>query len=122
MASRGLALFAARLFTNKYKDTVIAHLGATVLLNKLSIFGKIAKPLNYFIRCSLGLLQESGVYKIDIMLDAYKEGKKLKEFEGLAVDAYNKATKKVYDEGEKEKIRQEYLKIISKFGAVGNPK
>ena len=120
--SRGLALFAARLFTNKYKDTVIAHLGATVILNKLNLVGKLAKPLNYLIRCFLGLFQESGVFLIDITLDAYKEGKNLEEFKVMATEAYNKATAKVYDETEKEKIRQEYLEIISKFGVVGNPK
>ena len=120
--NRGLSLFAARLFSNKYKDSFPAHLGATVLLGKLGIVGKLAKPLNYFIRCFLGLFQESLIFRIDLTIDAYKEGKKLKEFKKMATAAYKNAIKKIYNEGEKDEIRKEYLTIIANIGNVGNPK
>lgn len=64
---------------------------------------------------------ESGIYHVDLTLDAYKEGKKVQEFKDMASRAYEKATAKVYSEEEKDEIRKEYLKIISNIGNVGNP-
>lgn len=119
---RGIALFLARLFSNKYQGLFLTRLGVSLFLAKYGIVGRLGDFLGFFLRSFVGILVESGVYHLDLTLDSYREGKKLEEFKEAASKAYEKATKKVYDENEKEKIRQEYLKIIAAIGNVGNPK
>lgn len=118
---RGFSLFLARLLSNTNKDLFMVRLGVTLLLNKFNIVGFIAGPVGYILRSVIGLLMEYGIFQIDLALDAYKEGQKLAEFKDAATQAYEKATKKLYTEAEKDAIRKEYLAIISKFGSVGNP-
>lgn len=120
--NRGLALFLARLFTNPNRDLFSVRLGVTLLLGKFNITGPLATGLGYLLRCTIGLIIEDGSFMIDVAIDSYKEGKKLKEFEKAASEAYAKATAKIYDEDQKNEIRKEYLKIISAIGNVGNPK
>lgn len=119
---RGLYLFLARLFSTKHRDLFIVRLGTYLLLAKFGITGRLADFLGLFLRGAIGLLIESGIFQIDLTLDAYREGQKLKQFKKLASKAYKKATAKVYSEEEKIEIRKEYLKIISLIGTVGNPK
>lgn len=118
---RGLALFLARLASNTNKDLFIVRLGVTLLLGRFGIVGPLANLLGSILRMILGLLMEDGIFLIEISVDAYKEGRKLKEFEKAATEAYQKATAKVYEEKEKDAIRKQYLEIISRIGAVGNP-
>lgn len=118
---RGAALFLARLFSNKYQGMFLTRLGVYLLLANFGITGWLADFIGYFLRSVVGMLAESGIYLIDLSLDSYREGQKLKQFEELATKAYKKASAKVYDEDEKAEIRKEYLKIIADFGAVGNP-
>ena len=99
----------------------MVRLGSTLLLNKFGVTGPVADLLGVFVRGFLGLLLEDGTFLIDIGLDAYREGTKLKEFRAAAMLAYEKATAKVYDEGKKNEIRKEYLDLISKIGIVGKP-
>jgi hypothetical protein len=122
MPSRKVALFAARFLSNKHKDLFLVKMGVTLLMVRYGITGTWAKFFGFFLRGTVGMLMESGIYTIDITLDAIKEGRKLKEFEGEATKLYHKTIAKVYDAEEKEKIRQEYLTIIAKIGNVGNPK
>lgn len=119
---RGTALFFARLFSNKYQDLFLTRLGVQLLLTQFGIGGIFAGAIGWVLKSVVGILLESGIYQLDLTLDAYREGKKLEEFKEAAEIAYKKATKKIYDETEKEQIRQEYLKIISAIGNVGNPK
>jgi hypothetical protein len=109
-----------RILTNKNKNLFTVRLGVTLLLGKFGIVGPIAAILSPIVRGFLGLLIEDGTFLIDVSLDAYREGKKLKEFEKAADLAYKKATAKIYDEAEKQKIRKQYLDIISKIGVVGS--
>jgi hypothetical protein len=118
---RGLALFLARLASNTNKDLFIVRLGVTLLLGRFGIVGPLANLLGSVLRMAIGLLMEDGIFLIEISVDAYKEGRKLKEFEKAATEAYQKATAKVYDEKEKDEIRKQYLEIIARIGAVGNP-
>lgn len=120
--TRPTALFLTRLFTNEFKDSFSAHLGSTLILGKFNLAGPIASALGFLLRSVIGFLMETGIYKIDLTLDALKEGQKQKQFEKDALEAYKKATKKVYSEEEKNAIRAEYLKIISAIGNVGSPK
>ena len=120
--NRSAALFVARLFTNTQKDMFSVKLGVALLLAKFGIVGSLADFLSYFIRAILGALMEEGTFLIDIKIDAYKEGKKLKEFEQKAGELYAKAMAKKYTEDQKNAIRKEYLEIISRIGAVGNPR
>ncbi len=119
---RKVALFVARFLSNKHKDLFIVEMGVTLLMVRYGISGVAAKFIGFFLKGTIGMLMESGIYIIDIGLDALKEGSKLVEFEKEATKLYNKTIAKVYDEEEKEKIRKEYLDVISKIGNVGNPK
>lgn len=112
--------FFNRVITNKNKDLFLVRLGVTLLLGKFGIVGGAASFVGFFLRGLLGVLIEDGTFLIDISLDAYREGQKLEEFKKEAKAAYEKATAKIYDEAEKEKIRQQYLAIISKIGVVGD--
>lgn len=120
--SQGLAHFIARILSNKNRDLFTVRLGVALLLGKFQITGPLAGLVGFFLRGFVGLLIEDGTFLIDIALDAYREGQKLEEFKKEAKAAYDKATAKIYDEAEKQKIREEYLRIISKIGVVGNPK
>lgn len=120
--NRGLALFFTRLFTNKQSETFITRLGVTLLLGKFGLAGPIADFLGYFLRSVVGFLLEAGIFQIDLTIDAYKEGTKLKEFEVAAYVAFRKATAKIHDEDTKNEIRLEYLRLIRLIGNVGNPK
>lgn len=119
--NRDAALFVARLFTNKQKDMFSVKLGVALLLAKFGIVGALSDFLGYFLRAILGGLMEEGTFLIDIKIDAYKEGQKLKEFEKKAGELYAKAMAKKYTEDEKNEIRKQYLEVISRIGAVGNP-
>lgn len=110
--------FLARLLENKYSNSLIARLGANLLMTNLGIAGLAAKAAGPFISGFIGLIMESGVFAIDLTIDSYKEGAKLKEFQKAAKEAYNHASSKVHTPEEKEKIRQQYLAIIGKFAAI----
>lgn len=119
---RKTALFLARFISNKHKDLFAVKLGVTLLLAKFGITGAIGKFLGFFLRGTIGMLMESGIYAIDITIDSIKEGAKLKEFEKEATKLYEKTIAKTYTEKEKDEIRQEYLRVIAAIGNVGNPK
>lgn len=120
--SRGLALLLARLASNKYKDTFTVRLGVTLLLGKFGIAGSLADLIGAILRPVLGLLMESGIFMIDLTLDAYREGQKLAEFKDKATELYDKlmASKKLTEE-QKDVYRKEYLRLIGLIGNVGNP-
>lgn len=121
--SRSLALFLARLSTNEHQNTFVVRLGVTLLLAKFGITGFLADVLGRILRPVLGLLMESGIFFIDLTMDAYKEGKKLAEFKDKATELHDKlqASKKLTEE-QKDAYRKEYLRLISLIGNVGNPK
>ncbi|KHD88840.1 MAG: hypothetical protein OM95_06910 [Bdellovibrio sp. ArHS] len=110
--------FLGKILDNKGKDLFSVRLGSSLILMKLGIVGVGATALMPFVAGFLGLVYELGVFQIDLSLDSLKEGLKLDEFKSEAKKAYDHATKKVYTEDEKEKIRQDYLAIISRFGAM----
>jgi hypothetical protein len=112
--------FLARLMGNSYRDTFAVRLGSTLILGQFGIVGPLADFVGLFLRGVLGLVMETGVFQLDLLLDSYREGKKIPEFEKAATEAYAKATAKIYDEGKKNEIRKEYLEILSKIVPVGN--
>ena len=118
MQKQGFWFFIARVLSNKNKDLFTVRLGVSLLLTKFGVPSFIQGTIGVFIRGVIGVLIEEGIFLIDISLDSLKEGRKLKNFELLATQAYLKASAKVYTEDEKEKIRQEYLTIISDFVVV----
>lgn len=115
MNKQGFWFFVARILSNKNKDLFSVRLGVALLLAKFGVPSIATNPLSFFIRGIVGVLIEEGIFLIDISIDSLKEGRSLKNFEVLATQAYLKASAKVYTEDEKEKIRQQYLKIISDF-------
>lgn len=119
---RGLALFLARLASNPNRDLFTVRLGVALFLGKFGIVGVAADLVGAIIRPVLGLLIEEGTFRIDIGLDAYKEGQKLAEFKERARAEYTKAMARKYTEAEKAQIRETYRAIISRVGIVGNPK
>ena len=115
---KGLWYFLAKVMSNDYRKSFFVELGVDVLLAKFGIYGRAAHALGFFVKGFMGLALEVGVFKIDITLDAIKEGKKLKNFDRLALEAYERTIKRVYTEEEKNEIRKIYLNIISDFGPV----
>ena len=118
--ARGLWGFLARVMGNEYRDSFMVRLGSSLILGKFGIVGPLADLIGLFLRGVLGLLIEDGTFLIDISLDAYREGKKIPEFEKAATEAYQKATAKIYDEEKKNEIRKQYLAILAKIVPVGN--
>jgi len=116
----GLLGFIARVLSNENRNLFTVRLGVTLLLAKYGIVGVPGRAVSFFLRSLIGVLIEDATFIIDIGLDAYREGKKLKEFELAAAEAYEKATAKIYDEVKKHEIRNQYLEIISRFGSVTN--
>lgn len=98
----------------------MVRLGTSLLFAQFGIAGPVANLLGIFVRGFLGLLMETGIFQLDLLLDAYREGKKIPEFEKAATEAYAKATAKIYDEEQKNEIRKQYLEILSKIVPVGN--
>lgn len=111
-----------KIIFNGYRNSFTAQLGTALLLGSFGIatgsFAGVA--IGYVLRGVLGVFLEKGILIIDLSIISLDEGRKLEEFKITASAAYAKATAKVYDEKQKEKIRQEYLQIISKFGFVGD--
>ena len=115
---RNFAKFIARVLTSKNKELFTIRLGVSLTLKRFGISGPLAEYfVGGFFRGLLGVLVEDGVFLIDISLDAYREGEKLKDFKAEAIKAYAKARKKVYTNEEKNKIRAEYRAIIAKFNS-----
>lgn len=116
----GFWKFLAQVMGNSYRDTFMVRLGSTLLLGKYGITGPVADLVGPIVRGFLGLLLESGIFRLDLLLDAYREGKKIPEFEKAASEAYAKATAKIYTEEEKVAIRKQYLDVLSKIVPVGD--
>jgi hypothetical protein len=116
----GFAGFLARVFSNGYQDAFTTRLGVNLLLAKFGIVGPAANLLSPILRGVVGLLIEDGTFLIDVSIDAYREGKKIPEFEKAASEAYKKATAKIYDETQKNEIRKQYIEILAKIVPVGN--
>lgn len=120
--NEGLWTLLSQVFGNKYRDAFITRLGVTLLLGHFGITGQLANLLAFFLRRIIGFLMMQGIFHIDLTLDAYREGQKLKEFEEAARKAYEEASAKVYTEEEKIEIRKKYLRLVRLIGNVGNPK
>lgn len=116
----GFWKFLAQMMGNSYRDTFMVRLGATLLMGKFNVTGPVADLLGIFVRGFLGLLLETGIFRLDLLLDAYREGKKIPEFEKAASEAYAKATAKIYSEEEKVEIRKQYLNVLAKIVPVGD--
>lgn len=112
--------FLIQMYKSPSRHLFTVQLGVAVLLAKFGIAGFAAVVIGMFLRGALGVLVDAGIYKIDLLLDAVKEGMKLKEFEKIATELYNKTMERVYSETEKQAIRKQYLEIIRKLGPVGN--
>jgi len=108
------------IFTAKSRDLFTVRLSVNLLLAKFGITGVFAEAIGLPIRGVIGALIDSGINKIDLTIDAIELGRQIPEFEQLATEAWKKATARVYTEEEKNAIRQQYLKIISGIGTVGN--
>lgn len=117
-AFSGFFSFLDKVLTNPHKDLFMVRLGSSLLLKKYGAIGPMGNALMPIVAGLTGLLVGSGIYVIDLTLDAYKEAFTLDEFKEKAKEAYEHATKKVYTEEEKDAIRKQYLDIIRKFGQL----
>lgn len=108
-------MFLMGFFTNDEKNSFMVRLGVTLTLNAWNLTGPFALVVSWFLRSALGLLVMGGKFAMDLELDALQEGVQLREFQEEAAKAYALATARVYDEGEKEAIRQQYLDIVDRF-------
>lgn len=82
--------------------------------------GPLGSILAHFARGFLGVLADKGILNLDLTLDSIRIGAERKEYREDALKAFEKASARVYTEEEKRAIREEYLKILRKFGRVGD--
>lgn len=115
---KGFWFFLAKVMSNDYRKSFAVELGVDLILANFGIYGKLAHFLGFFVKGFMGLGLEIGVFKIDVTLDAIKEARSLKQFDKMALAAYEKTVARVYTEEEKIEIRKQYLDIISDFGPV----
>lgn len=113
-----LAKFLVGFLSNKAGGLFTVRLGVKLLLANYGIVGFGADVISWFLRGVLGVFLDEGIFLLDLSLDSLREGAKLEEFQKQATAEYEKASKRVYTEAEKNAIRKEYLDIISKFGAI----
>lgn len=87
----------------------------------LAPFLTFAQPvLAYFSERFLGSLVDWGIVVIDLTVASVRVALEREEYRELAMKAYKNATARVYTEEEKRAIREEYLRVIRRFGRVGN--
>ncbi len=110
-----------KIIFSEHRDLFTVRLGSNLLLLRLGIppesFAGVC--LGRLIRGFLGFFMDSGVFLIDLGLDAYREGQKLKEFHDEAKKIYDKTTSGLKTEEEKIEIRKKYMEIIERMGVVG---
>jgi hypothetical protein len=80
-------------------------------------FGSI---LAYFGEKYLNFMVTRGILHIDLGKYAIDVGLEQHEYRKLIMEAYKRATEKVYTEEEKVAIRKQYLDAIRKFVRVGD--
>lgn len=95
------------------------QLATALLLAEFGIIGVVGQILGRFVSGILGAFLDFGILTIDLVLDKIKEGKKLKDFEKIAEELWQRANKGKKTEAEKQKIREEYLAVLRKIGPVG---
>lgn len=113
-----LARLLTSFFTSKSRDLITVQMGAKLTLMKYGIVGPQAKAGAYFLRGVFAVAIDSGVFLIDLTKDAIVLGMQDSEFKEEAGKLYEHTIKRIYSPEEKEKIRQDYLKIISKIGVI----
>ncbi len=119
--SKGVTSFLIKFFSTKSKNLFSVQLGSALLLAQFGIVGVGAGILGFFLVRGLGLLVDTGIYNMDLMLDSIREGTKLADFEKVAVPLYAKTMAGKKSDAEKEKIRKEWADAIGKIGPVGEP-
>lgn len=74
--------------------------------------------LTYFAEKFLGFMVDQGILLIDLGIIGAQVAMQKEEYEEFAKEAYARASRKVYNEREKQKIRKQYLDALSKFGTM----
>lgn len=104
---------AVQLAFKLFKKHAAKWVGSYILV------GPIGFVLSYFAERFLGYVIDQGILAVDLGVMSAKVAMEQKEYEDIAKKAYLKASKKVWDEEEKSKIRKEYLDALDKFAHVG---
>lgn len=91
-------------------------------IGKTILGGPIGFILTHFAQKFLGMLVEQGILLVDFGIISAKVAMENEEYAKFAKEAYDRAKKRVYSEEEKQSIREEYLKALSKFGTIGRIK
>lgn len=120
MKSGGVLSFIEKILWSDHRDLYAVQLATALLLAEFGIAGFAAAILGRIIRGVLGAFLDFGILTIDLLLDKIREGKKLKDFEAIAEELWNKANAGKKTEAEKQKIREDYLEVLRKIGPVGN--
>lgn len=116
----GVLSFIERVLWSSHRDLFTVQLASALLLARFGVTGLAGKVLGRILRGALGAFLEFGILQIDLLLDAIREGQKLKEFESIAGDLWERAKRGRKTEEEKQKLREEYLAILRKIGPVGS--
>lgn len=86
----------------------------------MGISGPFGAFISFIASHVLGSMLDNGIIVLDITMDRINEAMKDPMWRQDAQRAYKNATKKVYTEWEKQAIRDEYLKALSKYATYGN--
>jgi len=71
--------------------------------------GVIGTALKYFIKALLGRIADFGIMQFDLTADALIRAFRKPELKEQAHELYAKSSKKVYNESEKQVIREQYM-------------
>lgn len=112
--------FIEKILWSDHRDMFTVQLASALLLAQFGITGIGGTLLGRILRGVLGAFLDFGILTIDLVLDKIEEGKKLKDFEKIAQDLWDRAHKGKKTEAEKQKFREEYLDVLRKIGPVGN--
>lgn len=102
------------------KNSFTVQYAVHLLTASLGLTGPLGALFSIFSKYILGELLDRGLVVIDIKIDKLQEALKDSQWRDAALKAYEKATAKVYTEGEKDAIRKEYLDALSAYATYGN--
>lgn len=102
------------------KNSFVVKYSIHLWLTTMGVSGPLGAFISFIATHVLGSMLDNGIIVLDISVDRIKEAMKDPVWRIEAQNAYKKATARVYEQWEKDKIRKEYLDALSKYATYGN--
>lgn len=99
------------------KDSFVVQYSILLWLQAVGVSatGPIGLILIFFLSRVLGSMLDFGILQADIALDKLGQALRSDQWRKAALQAYQRASSKVYTEDEKNAIRKEYLDALTKY-------